>query len=304
MDNSPRLSGSEWQAWADKLLQRHHGPGEYQKVPDRDKGDAGIEGFTISTGCAYQAYGPVEPLSTQERYEKHRSKMSQDIRKFIENRVLLSSLFGNVKIHRWILLVPHYDSKEIVRHATKKTQEVLSEKLPYVADDFRVCIEDEVVFSVERDEFLHSRVGAINVYEDEITHQRIIEWVDANDDLVKAVEEKVSRVKRKNEERRSFRDQIIKVYLEGQNILEELRRYPLAYENIRRAKSQTERYLVLESLTSKGASIDILNGSLDKIRNTVLDQAPELARSTIEAIAWEAVADWIIRCPLDFSREN
>lgn len=111
-------------------------------------------------------------------------------------------------------------------------------------------------------------------------------------------------MKRQKEERRRFRDQLIKVYLEGQNILDELRKYPLAWENIRRAKSQTERYLVLESLSSNGTSVDILQSSLDRIRNTVLDYAPEVDKSTVNAIAWEAVADWIIRCPLDFPKEN
>lgn len=72
----PRLSGEEWQDWANKLLTCHYGPTEYQRVPDNDRGDAGIEGFTLSNGHAYQAYGCEEPLSTSERHAKQRDKMT------------------------------------------------------------------------------------------------------------------------------------------------------------------------------------------------------------------------------------
>lgn len=126
MDNSPRLAGELWQDWANQLLLRRYGLGEYVPVPDKDRGDAGIEGFTLS-GYAYQAYGPEdEPLSTNERYEKHRTKMTTDIKKFIDNRVALGQILGKTRISRWILLVPQCDSKEIIKHANKKTQEVIT----------------------------------------------------------------------------------------------------------------------------------------------------------------------------------
>ena len=33
-----RLSGEEWQAFADQLLVRRYGPAQYQKVPAKDSG--------------------------------------------------------------------------------------------------------------------------------------------------------------------------------------------------------------------------------------------------------------------------
>src|SRR5437588_2907309 len=137
----PRLCGEEWQNWANKLLTCHYGPTNYQKVPDNDRGDSGIEGFTITEGHAYQAYGcEGEPLKTADRYEKHRDKVTEDINKFIQNQAILSKIFGLVKITRWVLFVPYFDSKEIVIHASKKTTEVLDAKLPYVSDTFRVSV--------------------------------------------------------------------------------------------------------------------------------------------------------------------
>jgi hypothetical protein len=94
-----RLSGEDWQNWANKILAVHHGPTEYQQIPDHDRGDAGLEGYTLGNGYAYQAYGCEEPISTADRFEKQRDKMTKDIGKFIGNRPILTRIFGTVQIN-------------------------------------------------------------------------------------------------------------------------------------------------------------------------------------------------------------
>lgn len=301
MDTSPRLSGEQWQVWANKLLMAHYGPGEYQPVPDKDKGDAGIEGFSLS-GHAYQAYGPEdEPLSTHERYERHRTKLTTDIKKFIDNRVGLSQLFGKIQISRWILLVPLCDSKDIIKHANKKTQEVIDAGLSYITKDFRVMVQDEASFSTEKNLLLNARIGSIVIDGGRTGEDEIIEWADKNDSLVKVIDEKAARLKTLSDDfsRASFRKNIIKVYLDGQNVLDELRKYPTAYEEVRKIKSDKEKYLSLEIASLADANPQILRRALEDIQ-TMIGDVPGISNGLKDAIAWEAISDWIIRCPLDF----
>lgn len=305
MDDSPRLSGEEWQLWADRLLKRHYGPGEYQTVPDNQKGDAGIEGFTISSGHAYQAYGPEEPLTTDQRLKKHQKKMSDDIRKFIQNRDTLAAILGDVKIRRWILLVPYFDSKQIVGHAAKKTEEVIAANLSYVHNDtFRVMIEDEETFIVERDQLLNANLTTLSVVSEQMMPGAIADWADEHDALVRTLDEKTRRLPTLHDDRarRTFRDLIIKHFLEGQNSLEELRKYPTIYEKIRRAKSERERYLATEVMLATGSVSEILRAVLEDTREVVKSEVLNMSVNTLDAVAWEAVADWLIRCPLDFPR--
>jgi len=301
MDISPRLSGEQWQTWANQLLMAHYGPGGYQPIPDTDRGDAGIEGFSLS-GHAYQAYGPEdEPLSTYERYERHRSKLTTDIKKFIDNRIVLGQLFGNIRISRWILLVPHSDSKEIIRHASKKTQEVIDATLPYVTDDFCILVYDESAFPVERDVLLNARISTIELDNGRTAEKEIVEWADKNDKLVKVIDDKANRLSTLSDDvaRAAFRKSIIKAYLDGQNILDDLRKYPMAYEAIRKIKSDKEMYLSLEIASLANANPEILRKSLEELR-TSTRKVPGLSDGLMEGIAWEAISDWIIRCPLDF----
>lgn len=305
MDISPRLSGEQWQRWANQLLMTHYGPGGYQPVPDTDRGDAGIEGFSLS-GHAYQAYGPEdEPLSTRERYERHRSKLTTDIKKFIDNRVVLGQLFGKVRISRWILLVPHNDSKEIIQHASKKTQEVIDSNLPYVTDDFCILVRDESAFPVERDKLLNAKLSVIEFDSVNVAEKEIVEWADKNDNLVRVIDEKAGRlVTLLNDAMRvNFRNNVIKAYLDGQNILEDLRKYPTAYEAVRKIKSDKEKYLSLEIASLTDANPDILRQSLDELR-LLTGKVPGMSDGLTDVIAWEAISDWIIRCPLDFPRKH
>ena len=303
MDSSSRLVGEEWQAWADRLLERHYGPAEYQKIPDRYQGDAGIEGFTVSEGHAYQAYGPEEPLTTEERYRKHRSKMTADVQKFIDNDSKLAKLLGNIKITRWILFVPFFDSREIVSHAAKKTLEVLAADLPYVdADKFRVMVEHEAAFATERDELIRRDLAEIEIIPENISEEALSDWADNNDELIQSADRKIARLPTllSDKRRREFRDDVVRRHREGQGVLEELRTYPSAYEAIRKAKSENERFLRMKGALAEGSPSKIFQDALEDIRNSVKNNARGVSPYTVDVVAWEAVSDWLLRCPLDF----
>jgi hypothetical protein len=297
-----RLSGDEWQVWANQLLSCRYGPSEYQKVPDHDRGDAGIEGFTITDGHAYQAYGCEEPLLTGERYKKQRVKMTTDIGKFIDNRELLCRIFGHVRITRWSLFVPLCDSKELVVHASKKTEEVLARSLPYVGDGFRVIVCDEEQFSVERDMLLNAHARTLDVEVDEATDDQVAEWADTHNPLVATLDQKIACLPTItcNETRIEFRNRVVKWFLEGQGILDALRRYPDAYEKVVRAKAHREKYLIRTCTLGQGSPSDIFTQALDDYLATVEKEAYMLSGFTTESLAYEAVADWMLRCPLSF----
>jgi hypothetical protein len=298
----PRLCGEDWQNWANKLLTCHYGPTNYQKVPDNDRGDSGIEGFTISEGHAYQAYGcEGEPLRTADRYEKHRDKVTADITKFITNHAILQKVFGTVKITRWVLFVPYYDSKEIVIHASKKTTEVLDAKLPYVADTFRVSVCHEEDFLIERDMLISAGTSSLEVAAPAATPEQVTQWVSSNVGLASTLEDKLRRLPtlRTDAARTLFHDRVLKWYLEGQAILEALRMYPDVFEKVVKAKSHRENFLVMAAVTGSTAQ-EILTSSIQGLRETLQKEVKELHSFSAESLAHEAVADWLLRCPLDF----
>ncbi|HXD34605.1 MAG TPA: hypothetical protein VN643_26025 [Pyrinomonadaceae bacterium] len=303
--NISRLSGEEWQRWANKLLTCHYGPTEYQTVPDNDKGDAGIEGFTITEGHCYQAFGCEEPIGTAARYKSQRKKMTTDVGKFINNRLILQRVFGLTKITRWVLFVPYADSKEIVVHASKKTEEVLAASLDYVANDFRVMVCQEEDFIIERDQLLSANAMTLSVSVEPSTEEAVNKWLVTNDRLAATLLEKIQRLPtiRDDLARQRFHTRVLKWYLEGQAILDSLRQYPETYEKVLRAKAHRENYLVMAAVSGRSPQ-EILTTSIQQLQEALKLEVRELHSFSAESLAHEAVADWLLRCPLDFPEIN
>jgi hypothetical protein len=296
------MSGDDWQAWANQLLSCHYGPPDYQTIPDKDRGDAGLEGFCPSAGHAFQAYGCEEPISVQERYVKQRDKMTADIGKFIHNKGVLSKIFGTTRIRRWILFVPHFDSKDIVAHAAKKTAEVLAAGLPYVVtSDFRVMICQEDEFAIERDKLINATTQGLRIKTTPVTESELAQWTSANDVLLQVLERKVARLPTlvDGDRRASFVQKVLTWYLNGQALLDRLRSYPQVYEKVIATKSHREAFLAMSAL--KGAtSNEVLIETIQELRDALEREAKELHNFCAEQLAYEAVSDWLIRCPLDF----
>jgi len=304
MDRSPRLEGQDWQRWATQLLHARYPVGEYQEVPDSDKGDAGVEGYSLD-GCAYQMYGPEGELNFRERHNQLRVKITTDIKKFIDNKDKLARLFGSLRITRWVLLVPSFDSRELVEHASKKTAEVMDAGLPYVDKGyFQVIIVGENAFACERTMLLGQGVAAIAVMAPRVTDEDADEWSQnlKNQERASNLEAKVAKLPTLTSDvRRSmFQKEVIKWWLDGQNVLEGLREYPDAWESIRRTKSEQEKYLKGDCMITNEQPYNILNGALQKIDAAVKREVRALADDSRLAIAHEAVAEWLMRCPLDF----
>jgi hypothetical protein len=297
----PRMCGDEWQAWANRILSVHYGPIEYQQVPDRDRGDAGLEGFTRTNGHAYQAYGCEEPICTAERYEKQRDKMTEDVGKFIKNQSALKRLFGGVKITRWALFVPYCDSKEIIAHASTKTAEVNAKTLPYAADSFQVCVCQQSDFVLAESQLLNAGQRQLQIAVEPPTPEQITNWQAANEGLSKVLADKLTKMPTLPTDalRGKFHSDVLDWYLKGQDILDSLRAYPETFAKVKAAKSHRESFLVT-GIVSGRTPQDHLIQSINELRDALEQEVKELHRFSSESLAYEAVADWLLRCPLDF----
>ena len=183
----------EWQERIILLLKRRYGATGFQEIPDRDRGDYGLEGFARG-GSAYQCYAAEEPLSTNELYDKQRNKITRDINKFKNNQVDLVKIFGPTKISRWILVVPRWESKDILKHAEKKAEEIRNANLLYVADDFCVHIATEEYFAVERQSLLDVGLAKIQVDPDELETTTVNDWAEENDESIKTLDHKIGKL--------------------------------------------------------------------------------------------------------------
>ena len=299
--NVTRLSGDDWEAWANRLLSHHYGPTDYQRVPAKDRGDGGIEGFCLSKREAFQCYGCEEPIIVEERFKKQRVKMTADIKKFVDNKLVLQRLFGPLKMKRWVFFVPHFDSKEIVAHAARKTQEVIDAGLPYVDDDFYVVVCQETDFAVARDQLINATSQGLKFTTASITTEDVKAWTQSNDVLLGVLKGKIDKLPtlRTQVQRDAFVIKVLHWYLSGQALLDRLREYPQVYEKVIETKSHREEFLAMGALNGSASNVVVLE-TIKDFKDTLKREAKELHDFCADQLAYEAVADWLIRCPLEF----
>jgi len=289
--------GNEWEAHVLRLIQDQYGPENVQKVPAKHKGDCGLDYFCLDKLVVYQCYAVEEPVDIAVRATKQKSKITTDIRKFCDTSKGAAEMFDGYKIKRWILAVPTHDSREVVEHALKKTAEVIKKTLSYVDPGFQILIHDKNDFdqaSWDRRVQLRNRIRPLVTVP---TTAQIAEMADGNQDLTDNLRKKLGKRFDNDGELDEAIDGALRVFLESQNAVSQLRNLaPDAYEEITRLMAQ--RLLRLRMGSSGSGNVDRLEVEIDTLKANIIAAVPNLDRGTAETIAFGAVSDWLMRCPL------
>lgn len=139
----------EWEHYGVQLVTRRFGVDQVVRVPDQDKGDRGLDAFTLG-GVCFQCYAPEnEPLAPSSRATLQKKKINADLNKLDTNKDDIKKLLGETKLKRWVLLTPVHESADLVEYCNRKGKEVKEKDLPFIDDDFAVMVHDMRTYAVE-----------------------------------------------------------------------------------------------------------------------------------------------------------
>lgn len=294
-------SGDDWQELIVRLLKMRYTVGQFVEVPDTVHGDCGIEGFSRD-GTAFQCYAPEEPLSVRERTKKQKAKVAGDLRKLIQNAPTLARLLGDTVLRRWVLIVPRWEDKELHAYADEQARQVRAAQLPFISADFAASIATAADFTVERQKLVTTRIPTLRIPLEEVRPDECDDWAQANDELIQNLDRKSLAICHSNAvHARKLRDEFVRQYLRGKNALDKLRNeYPQVYEVAHTVKQDREAFLASESLIPDSLPPQKLRETLNRLEEQLRGGLPGIDQLTVDQLIHEAVADWLLRCPLDF----
>lgn len=291
----------EWQDLVTKLLTIKFGVGEFLPIPDTVRGDCGLEGFTRD-GKAFQCYAAEEPLTSLELTKKQKAKITRDTGKLVQYKEQLAGMLGPTIIKDWILVVPRWEDKSLIAHAEKKLKEIRGLGIGFISPDIVPGICTSENFVLERQQLIQAGRETLRINCSLVCDKDVKDWVSANDELVATLDKKTMAIRHQDvDTARQLRDLTVRQYLDGQNALAKLRAdYPELFEEVDRLKKDTEHFLASESLTSTSLPPEHWRETRDSLERALAGSLAGLNRFTVKQFVHEAVADWLIRCPLDF----
>ncbi|WP_406310197.1 hypothetical protein [Streptomyces sp. NBC_00623] len=269
-------------------------------VPDKG-GDHGLEAYTL-TGHAFQCYSPEEPLTTLKRYQKQRDKTTEDVGKFINNSSKLKKLFGkHVTINRWIILCPSIDSKDLAAHCSSQTARVRSAALEYADPDIHVICQ-----TMEDYEFSYKKVVNAHLARMHLPPLAEPNYGTVDSAQVATMHEKLVKVSiLQNETRRNdYVQRLLTSYLHSQDFRAYIKdHYTEIHALLESQLDDLEHRLVMEFVLDQGKAASQLKKVLEETEKRVRFCAPDSSSSESRTLAHGQVADWLMRCPLDFYEE-
>jgi hypothetical protein len=291
-------NGDDWQLFAFRLVQLRHGAENVQVVPDRVRGDAGIE-FISMDGCLYQCYAPEEFADVAKAASAMRSKGARDLKKLSQNKAEVQELLQGQKIRRWILLCPFLDDKSVVASIRKNGARLREVSLPFLDASFEALVQCQVDFPAELERIKTESFGVPLAIRKPTDAE-----VDAASEgaLSDRLLEKLGRAFPNSNpaEIEDQKEKFVSAHLIRENALEGLRfSHPTLWDRSVRCIESEERRLVAIG-ASGGLPSDQLKQSLQRIEESLKFDLPGLQGSVISDIAVGTISDWLVRCPLDF----
>lgn len=282
------------------IVKLHYSPANYRDVPDGQGGDCGIECYTLA-GHVFQCYLPEQVTDIKKLVAAQKDKINRDLKKFHNNSEKLEKLFGSTKICRWILATSAHKSAEITSFCAQKSLEIRELHLNYVTSDFEVLIHTEADYRLEV-EALSKQAYQLNIEFEKNSEQKVESWIDLNLTFLNNLDRKLPKIVGDEAQRQRTKSTLIHKYLDYQNLLNRLLQdWTDVYQIIISSVQNRQEYLEIRFLTAPELlPNEVIKMELQKLDDDLSREVITMKRTDIELIKFGVVADWLIRCPLDF----
>lgn len=298
-------TGEDWQNYCTQLLYLHH-DGRYQPIYDKDRGDRGLEGFSIDgNGCAYQCHAAKPHYGIAERRSAQVNKIKRTVTTVIRNRDGIKALVGDHSVRELRFLFPLCESKALVEVVREQEQELRDAAARHDIS----WLSKKVIISVHQgDELLAAEMAKLEQIGAQ--HARLPDVTVSEEDVDQHLEEAATELTGATEKLgRRFGDEqvpallriVLEDHLKGQELEGHLVEHsPQTHEEYTRVVA--ERRLRIQRESIEGTTMDRTLTQLgDELAEVISTSVAGLRTDDGHRLAEGAIADWLIECPLDFT---
>jgi hypothetical protein len=300
------FDGDKWEAICQLCFKKRYESECYFEIK-ATPGDFGIEGFT-RTGKAFQCYCPDEHYTQEELYKKQRDKITKDLKKLQDFEKPLAKKLGGALINKWYFVSPYFSRNEIIDHCTKKRDEIRSLKLSIIDNsNFEVILWDIDFLKPEIHTFLKNSEYKVDISPvNKISSDEKLKWKDEKISLVENAQRKhrlrfdagAASIEKKVDD---LTEKSISHFLDGNGILKKWSiDYPADYEKFVEIISQVEEQVIEECMFLNKDNNELYKGFATLLSEKIRKSFPFIEDTMIQNLCNQVMADWILRCPINF----
>jgi hypothetical protein len=294
-DAIPEFDGNEWEEFCRQGCARKYGVA-WQKIPAKNHGDWGLEGFVRGAGIVVQCYAD-DSVSNRDRTRKQKGKLTSDIPKLHKYREELKAPLGMV-VHTYLFLVPSFDDKDLLAHADEKAEMARGWGIPWIDPSFHIAIHD-IDFLREEWNALRGDLRAVV----DLTGAADIVGPAEDNELVATLQRKLAaipRLARDPAKARTWRDSLLSDFVHGTGLFLKLDETSPQYaDRIIKIVGGRERRLARRTYASE--PIDDLNTLTAELADAIHRDIASIEDDDVGSISGAIVADWLMRCPLEYA---
>lgn len=291
----PVLEGDQWEKFCVEALEyRHRATNAFQKVPARHRGDYGLDGY-LRGSTLFQCFGDQAGTSSTARADAQKRKLDTDLPKLKKNRSPISALVGTGVGH-YVFLVSQLNDKSVVEHAVDWRDKVCGWQLEYLTESFEVHVKDIDYLKAEWDVLYGAVKQKLSLYIKEIEEEQLRTWRETENELVVTMRRKLPRIA--GERIDEWDDRLVRWRLGELDRMAAMRPYGQIWQRVRQIRAAREGQLSVRSL-AQDPGADVLALADGYARDLLADIA-SLQHDDAGVLAWGAIADWLMRCPLDY----
>ncbi len=299
-----QLTPKEWEGYCARMLRFHYVSNNFWDVPDTDRGDLGLEFFTID-GTLFQCYYPDKNVDMAAYKKKVQNKIRGDLKKLKTNEGEIAKLLDGVvvKVKRWVLLIPEMKSKDLIKYCNTKKKALLKDPPAFIdTDDFQVKIDtadsypDGALFAKQ----IHAKTVDIPLAEVTDTEKAI--WKEGHTEFSANIERKSDTFM--GEKATRFKDNVVKKYIQIEKFLDNLREnYPDLHELVEdSARAQLEK-IRNESLFEDALDKQFVSNVVKGNEQAFSKHAKFMSDSNMQSLSFGYLSKWLAECYMDFSDE-
>ncbi len=296
------LSPKEWEEFCAIMLRYHYTQNNFWEVPDEDRGDLGLEFYTID-GTLFQCYYPDMNTDMAAYKKKIQKKIREDLKKLISNESEITALLDDIVINQWVLIIPKLKSKDLLKYCNKKKKEILEKLLSFIdPNTFKVKIETSSSYP-EGELFAKSIHGkAIDIPLVEVTEKEKTEWLKGNSEFSENIERKSKALI--GDKSADFQDRVIIKYIQIERFLDQLRvdrpdLHGLVEDS---ARAQLEN-MKDESLLENDLDKEFVSNIVRSNKDAFSKHSNFMSDKNMQSLSFGYLSKWLAECYMDFKDE-